>query len=355
MNTAIGIMTHRIRRPESFRRDVKEARSVGFDGLFAFTPQDVDLGKKRISAYEWTEQGWVRTIRNYPPIAIDIGYYTKPSIQQKVRQIRHPKHIPFTGYGLGNKWSVQETLANCETVSPLLIPAIQLAKAADALTFVKDCQSAVVKPLKSSWSQEHIRVTHHNGLYLVKEHRKLELKYSPARFQDLLNQWKMKQAWLVQAWLPLDQAEGKPYELRILMQKNGEGRWERTASAVRERLPSAASKPYAADREHLFQPLPFLRNRFGEAKALALVRQAERAADVIPPFLEQAYDRRLADLGLDFAIESSGKLRLLEVGVKPDRGFVRRLHGKDAAEDSRRLPFLYAAYLCRKLNDQTID
>ncbi|QHW30643.1 YheC/YheD family protein [Paenibacillus rhizovicinus] len=147
--------------------------------------------------------------------------------------------------------------------------------------------------------------------------------------------------YVVQPCLKLTDDEGRSFDVRALIQKDGRGRWSFTGAAVRvgghgsvtANLHGGGSARIAADA---------LNARFGEAIAAELLERIRSVSERSAGCLETHFGR-MAELGLDFGIEPDGRLWLLEANAKPGR---QSFDGDaDAAERAVRRPLDYAQLL----------
>jgi len=148
--------------------------------------------------------------------------------------------------------------------------------------------------------------------------------------------------YLAQRLLDLRDGEGRPFDVRLLVQKDGGGRWRTTGSALRlGRTGGITSNLHGGGVAE--EPLPFLTQLFGSERAGSLLGGIEAAGLRIVRRLECRFGR-LAELGLDFGIDPAGRLWFLEANAKPGRSAFRRLGGP-AARLSVERPLQYARYL----------
>ncbi|NBD26090.1 YheC/YheD family endospore coat-associated protein [Paenibacillus glycinis] len=150
--------------------------------------------------------------------------------------------------------------------------------------------------------------------------------------------------YLVQPCLELTDGEGRSFDVRALMQKDGEGRWRFTGAAVRRGSPGSVTANLhgggtAVQAEEAFK------TRYGDDGAATLVQRIRGASERYAAALEQHFGR-LAELGLDFGLEPHGRLWLLEANAKPGR----QSFDSDAetAELAVRRPIDYAMLLASR-------
>ncbi|WP_039836020.1 YheC/YheD family protein, partial [Paenibacillus sonchi] len=90
-------------------------------------------------------------------------------------------------------------------------------------------------------------------------------------------------------------------------------------------------------------PLPFLLAEYGES-GRELLQELSGAAAYLPPLLEEACGR-LGELGLDFGLDSAGRIFLLEANSKPGRTVFRLTGDRRAARLAAENPLRYTRHL----------
>lgn len=150
--------------------------------------------------------------------------------------------------------------------------------------------------------------------------------------------------YLIQERIPFLKKEGRPFDLRVAVQKEYGGEWTVTgivAKVARKGhfLTNVArggtSIPFEeAMKDHPLLPLPQLRS---EINRLAL-QTARRLEKKIPA---------VADLGLDIGIREDGKPFLIEINLRDLRITFRNAGLLEEWKKTHTTPIAYAAYLMR--------
>ncbi|TYP71181.1 YheC/YheD family protein [Paenibacillus methanolicus] len=127
----------------------------------------------------------------------------------------------------------------------------------------------------------------------------------------------VRAAYIAQPYLPLRNEAGASFDIRSLMQKDERGRWRVTGIAVREGAPGSITSNLhgggeAKDAEAV------LAARFGAEAARRLLLRTARLSLRAARALELRFGR-FFELGLDFGLEPSGRLWLIEANAKPGR------------------------------------
>jgi len=134
---------------------------------------------------------------------------------------------------------------------------------------------------------------------------------------------------LIQPLLPLLDTEHRPHDVRLLMQKDNNGRWVSTCTvsrvgqngSVTSNLHGGGTAESAKER---------LSRLYGSDKAVILLHKIVSAGQQAAPWIEQHYGR-FAEFGFDFGLSQGGKLWLLEANSKPGRQSLK-LTGDTQAE-----------------------
>ena len=132
-----------------------------------------------------------------------------------------------------------------------------------------------------------------------------------------LNRFVANTRYVMQPYLPLNTPEGRPYDLRMLIQKNERGEWMTTGMAIRTGKPHGlTSNLHGGGRAE--KAVPFLLRHFHRDQVSDIMEKIRWLAAVVPPHIERHHGR-LLELGLDVGIDTDGRIWLLEVNSKPGR------------------------------------
>jgi glutathione synthase/RimK-type ligase-like ATP-grasp enzyme len=148
--------------------------------------------------------------------------------------------------------------------------------------------------------------------------------------------------YLVQPYLALTDRTGAPYDIRCLVQKNGRGAWQLTGMAVRHGRPAGVTANLHGGGAAL-PATSFLAGEFGP-EAAAIAADLKRLAVRVPETLE-AQHGRLVELGIDFGVDRSGRIWLIEVNSKPGRAAFVRIGSPQTWRTAVESPLRYARFM----------
>nr|WP_282936950.1 YheC/YheD family protein [Paenibacillus sp. RC67] len=208
----------------------------------------------------------------------------------------------------------------------------------------------MLKPINGWGGKGIIRVTLDKNRFIVQQNGVPTKSLPTSALGSFIRQVLKNGHHLMQKWIDIRNRSGHVYDIRALVQKNGEDQWQTTGTAVRQaKQGKITSNIKSGGSAH--QVSNYLKREFDSEKGNALTSSVAEIAQYIPPFMEKSYHTRLSELRIDLAVDSSGRLWLLEVNIKPGRMIMRQVYGKKAWERSFRIPFQNARHLLKKSAD----
>lgn len=345
MNKTIGVMLHR-REPRLLNEYYKVALEEGFESLILFTPEDVQLHKRKILAYVNQDGRWKRSLKGYPLIGYDVGYYHDRKTIQKVYKIK--QQIPFMGTALGNKDSIQSKLSQSTVIKKHLIPTASTHSANSNSVPILDqmlrlYSSIILKPVQGMGGKNIIKITKTEEGYLTQLGEKSVTLTREELISHISSIYKGKKI-LIQKWININDQENRVYDIRALMQKNGQGKWQLTGMGLRLGAKKQITSNLKSGGSAL-EVYPFLKQLFEEEQAQQLYKKTKALAHYSASFLDKKSGGRLIELGLDIAIDREGQIWIIEVNNKPGKTIFKQIPNDQANEQSIRLPLQYAKYL----------
>ncbi|WP_166242340.1 YheC/YheD family protein [Paenibacillus turpanensis] len=343
----LGIMTgSKSPRPRFWDRYRSAAQQENFDDIIVFTPSSVNLSKQCIQGFVRNSSGWEKTECPLPSIVHDIGYYSNRATIRKVKQIKANPSIPFVGYALGNKWRIHKQLLNT-SIRPFLLPT-KLAKTTDDIfQMVRRYRTVMIKPLNGKGGKGIIKFSEQpdkSCFFQPSGEPGYSFKRSEAaaRLEALL----AKRRYLIQQWIDIRDEHERTNDVRILLQKNGLGKWIISAQAIRHGKDGEITSNLKSGGTA--EPLEEgLAKRFNDEDQKAILKQVERLSRRLPKVLERVYGKRFCELGVDLAIDRKQRVWLIEVNIKPGKS-VLQLFGPEAMDAGFRAPIQYARHLLEK-------
>ncbi|NUU63878.1 YheC/YheD family endospore coat-associated protein [Paenibacillus agri] len=353
----LGVMTGRhsgsppIAEP-AFCSQLCQAAPLFNLGVLVFQPEGVAADGSSITGYVWQDGSWRNVTAAPPDVVYNRCFYSSREERQEASAALAalPRSLPWSR-GLPDKWSVYKILKSIRSTAPLL-PETRIYTGRDRLgTMLAEREYGVfLKPRAGSHGKRtlHARLIHGGtgGLRVSGRdgaNTPFHLVFaSGQKGIDWIHDFIDSRRYIIQPYLHLTGSTGQPFDVRVLMQKDGSGVWGLTGMAVR-----LGSKGTLTSNLHgggtAVSPLPFLTAEYGSA-GKEIVEELASYAAFLPPVLENACGR-LGELGLDFGIDEGGRIWLLEANSKPGRSVFRLTGDRRAVRLSAENPLRYARHL----------
>ncbi|MCY7483566.1 YheC/YheD family protein [Paenibacillus alvei] len=325
------------------------ARQYGLVPCF-FRIEDVHLRQMEVDAYVKGPSGYVRCRMPVPSVIHNRAIYKRSFLHARVRSLVQANIILFNEVNRYRKISIYNLLRT----DPLLVthlPKTLVATSSAISDFMTRYGALILKPDNSSV-----------GLGLTKTERTskgwrttymLRTSAGRARWRTVdlpagelpaaVKRDMLKKVYLVQQLLPLARYKGRPFDLRVSVQRDGSKQWQITGiigkvappytfvtNAARGGTTYRFEQLAASSFPHL--AIDVLRDRICRFS----LRIASRLSKSLP---------QLADLGLDIGLSPEGLPLFIECNGKDQRYGFREAHLLDCWKATYANPIAYGAAL----------
>ncbi len=325
--------------------------------VYVFTPLDYDAERGVLQGYKLTGGNWRRMPCPLPDIVYDRCFY--PTRMQRLRgraalqgiQQRHPS-IRLAAE-LPGKLSVFHALRNEPELAELLPRSMPYRGSGQLLRWLeREPHGVVLKPDSGMQGRGIIRLWREPDGLRIQGRSATNEPYNctlqrPERRLPSFQRFLAGRSYLIQPYLRLSDKEQRPFDIRVLVQKDQTGRWRVTGSAVRlgkagtltANLHGGGCAAHAA---------PFMERLLGSREQAERILERLHAASLKAARTLEGSFGRLFELGLDFGVEPEGRIWLLEANSKPGRSLFQLLDDQHAARLSHLRPLQYAHLLCSR-------
>lgn len=330
-------MLHYRKHPESVKKAYTCAAVAKMEGIefYYFSPLGVNFDTKMIGGYKYEQGNWVQSEMAFPDVIYNVSGMKTPAQKKIYRQLKNS--IPFTSHPIGNKLKVYKKVLQMPEFSSYVIPSKKIKKQEVVFKLLDEFNKVIVKPLKGSQGR--------GVIYLEKKENQFEFVEGFERqlldkeeLESMLTPLIHQKVMLVQPYISSKTKQGLPFDLRLHVQKNGEGKWGITLIYPRIGsedgiISNISSGGYIAKLEN------FLEREYGP-EGYDFERTLEKFAVRFSKELDSLYKNRLDELGIDIGIDENKKIWIYEVNWRPGSAY----RGLDAAMQT--IP--YAAFLARQ-------
>lgn len=327
------------------------ALTAGMEVL-CFGPEDVDRIARRVRASRFLghSQGWTAEVAPLPDVLWN--RYLKRD-QGALLHWLAQQSIPFINGTYLNKWETYRWLQQDEALRPHLPETALLNDAEVAFKMLERHPAIFLKPVAGAAGKGILRGRLDGPGLMQLDYISAatggmkQVHVGTEQLDRWLAQGGRKGRYIVQQGLALNAFHGRIADLRVLAQKDGEGRWGVTGMGCRvaghgrftanlhtggQGVPAEllldAVYPDAASREQARE----------EAEELAL-RAARRVEEAAGP---------MGELGLDFGIDRRGSIWLIELNGQPGRTIFEHMGRLDLSDLAYLRPVQYAKLLAAR-------
>lgn len=277
---------------------------------------------------------------------------TLPSAQRTRRELRR-KGLPYFNPGYFDKWALHRLLSKRPDVRSLLPETIRFGSRKTFEDLLAKHRSLYVKPTKGSQGDGIIVIrTQRTGQYAYHVHRRSGvMTRTVGNISELyseLDRITSGRPYIVQPDLQLAQWAGRRFDVRILMQKDESGNWQRTKTYARVAPPGRLTSNISRGGTGL--PLPAVARRAFGTRWRHIASRVRRTGQRVAQAVEESLNRPVGELGLDIGIDRSGRLWLIEVNSKPFLKLQTKRGSQGLIRLSLKRPLGYATLLSKFTN-----
>ncbi|WP_273835752.1 YheC/YheD family protein [Guptibacillus sedimenti] len=337
---SFGILQHSLQHEMDYVSKLSEAGiDLGFD-VYRFSPNQHSSHHIQGLKYEPLQKEWVETNFKVPEFIYDRCFHSGSTTKKEtafIRWLKTESNATFLGHGLPGKWEIYKQLKKSPLLNRHIPHSIKLhphtcAKVlSDLLT---EHGKIILKPIIGSQgngimlltqNQDQIGVQiNHNGRIFHHTYDKTSSLLKMIR--SILKQ----RDYIAQQWLSLLDQNNQPFDRRVVMKKTSYTTWEEIGRATRVGNPeSFVSNLHSGGTIQTDQKLLMSESVFHHAESII-----SRLSHCVATILEETFSP-LFELGLDFGIDRSGKVWLLEANSKPGHKAIR------SHQDYYTIPFYY--------------
>lgn len=293
---------------------------------YVFRPRDVDWDAKTVRAWVRSRQRvWTRMTLPLPDVVYDRVQSRRLDLLRSTRDAKRrlsEMQTPMFNTGFLDKWDTYAMLRRGDTSQYL--PETQLVEGReDVVHFARRFRTIYVKPAGGSLGQGIIVLRRRsNGRYNMVHYstrgvyRLRNVSIRP--LWNRLRRFKRHRRYVVQQGLNLVRYGGRRFDIRVLMQKGHDGKWEISAAYARVAAPGSLRANLDAGGKAINGPR-ILRRIYGRQMGRKVLARLRQAALDVATTMEGEMDGPLGELGLDIGVDRRGRPWVIEANAKPLR------------------------------------
>ncbi|HHW61483.1 MAG TPA: YheC/YheD family protein [Syntrophomonadaceae bacterium] len=306
--------------------------------LYYFYPDGVQFHRKRILGHRYQNGQWIKRYFPWPLIVynriVSRSLEQGEAVQTLIQRFSLDTDLQFFNSRFLDKWEVYEVLSR-EPELEAHLPATALMHSAVLYEFLDNYEEIFLKPRAGSTGKGIIKIVKTPaGKYQYALARE-----SSGRFKQALNMQQLlhklaalkliSSRYIVQQGIRMSRYQGQIFDLRTLMQKNGQGKWVFTGMGARAaargkfvtHIPNGGKAvPLHELEKELFSSIEQRDEMWKDVAKLALCCAA---------VLEKQTGLNLGVLSMDMGLDVNGHLWVIEINSKPgvfDEKEIRQRH-----------------------------
>ncbi|WP_077211704.1 YheC/YheD family protein [Bacillus dakarensis] len=314
-----------------------------------FRLEDIQSGENQLSAFVMGNEGtydWVKVPK--PSIVHNRAYHYTKAAKRKIRKLRSEGIIFFNEWNRYSKLRIYNILIEDTNCIPYL-PKTAMATKQNVMEIMKKHRELIIKPNSGTLGNSTMKLS------LVKEN-KWELKYlknnewradifSVDHWPEKLNKVVNRSKYIIQERIPLATFHGNPFDIRVSVQRNGQGEWQVTGM-VAKMAPKGSFVTNVAKGGTCYTLQEVLSGNhhltyeevYRSISELSL-KVASRLGDSL---------LNLADIGLDVGIRNDGYPMLIECNARDLRYSFREAKLFNEWKATYETPIMYGSFLMNK-------
>nr|WP_246005791.1 YheC/YheD family protein [Brevibacillus gelatini] len=248
-----------------------------------------------------------------------------------------------------SKWSLHQFFSKSPHIRPYL-PPTDLYQPALLEPYLSKYTTVYIKPTRTHMGKGIMRVSKTaDGYQFVKERGEPVRAGSLAELKQQLARQCTEKNYIIQKGLDLAELNGRPFDIRVMMMRNGLGKWQYAGMLAKVAGSDsvitnvargggyAVTVPYALAKSGAVAP-----EKIKEVVS-RLIRVSHRVCAHFNKY------RHSAQIGVDFAIDKAGQLSIIEVNYDfPSHALFAKLKDKTYFRTIKRLHYQYKNRVKRK-------
>lgn len=307
---------------------IRTGKEVGIN-IFVVTQKDLQLDQPKIQAYvyDFERKRWKRESMPLPQVIYNRipnrNDELRADVQKTIKEcIKHPKIEIFNPLFF-NKWTLFEWLKKSKLTKKHIPSTRKLSDKLDLRRLLHRHNLLYLKPEKGKAGKGIMRIKRHysksSPYQLTIQVKKTSRSYrykSITGLKQTIKDYTESEDYIVQQGIVLAHYQQRPFDLRVLVQKNRNGKW--SVSGVGARVAGDFSITTHLPRGgRIEEPETILTTAFGTTKAQHIMRKTRKTALAIARQVEKGSGQPLGEMSMDLGIDRRGQIWFFEANAKP--------------------------------------
>lgn len=344
---------------ENFVDIVKTGRKMGYQS-YVITVNQLQLDQPYIHAYDYIsgQRKWrIKTIP-LPAVIYNRIPYRKheelPHVKQLLQTCLHYPKIAFYNPSFFYKWTLMEWLASSKLTKKYIPETGKLTERTDLRRWLNKYPTIYLKPEKGRAGNGIMKISRNKSksspyilsLQMKKNSQSIPMK-SIAEIRNKVMEITKEKKYIIQQGVELIRHQSRPFDMRLLLQKNGKGRWDITGIGARIAGEDSITT-HVPRGGAIGKPYTLLSKSFGsKTRAKQVMDKTKKASLFMAKQIEKGSGYKLGEMSMDIGIDRNGDLWFFEANAKP-----MKFDEPSIRKKSLQQLFEYSAYLANQLEEK---
>jgi hypothetical protein len=355
--TTFGIMTLHIESEASYLHEIAaRSHSCGME-CYHFLPSSINPLTQQIKGRRFcaVEQNWIDDEFPIPSLIYDRCFYGDDEHSKQcipiVSWLKSRNDITFLGFGLPNKLELYETLSNSR-LAPYLPHSKSIKECSEVISTLNKQKKIIIKPINGSQGYGIYYLKKNDKTIHVKTEKNKKIISRIFPNETKLFQWLQPlinfRPYLIQPYLELSNTASRPFDIRILLQKDEQGVWVERGKGIRIGNTGGILSNLSAGGS--VTDFTTWSSTLSQTNKEYICSELNFITTNLPQILENEISP-LFEIGVDIGVARNGAIWILDVNSKPGRKVV--LSTKPDLKDTLFLaPLLYGKYLIQSASKE---
>lgn len=317
---------------DNFIELLRTAKDEGVNA-YIVAHDDLNLRAAKLKGYVYhpSRRKWSYGDRPFPDVVYNRIPYRKfeqlPEVQSLINEcLAHPT-IRFFNPSFFSKWSLFEWLSESKLTRAHIPETVRLTGLTDFTRLVRRHRNVYLKPVKGKAGRGIMKVQQllpkkgsgprgYRLTWQSGEGVESTVHDTISSMYEAVKKYMDGKEYIAQQGISLANSGGRPFDLRVLVQKNAKGEWR--VSGIGARVAGAASITTHVPRGgSIGDPGKLLANVFGKSSGGAILRKAREIAVMLASQIEKGSGHTLGEMSMDLGVDKTGKLWFFEANSKP--------------------------------------
>ncbi|GIO12572.1 hypothetical protein J19TS2_21270 [Cohnella xylanilytica] len=322
---------------------------------YVLTVKHLKLDRPRLLGYTYDSksENWAKAYFPRPDIIYNRIPQREderlPRVRKKLLSVARQPDIQLFNRRFFNKWTLFQWLNESKQTRPFIPETKRLTESLVLSSLLRRHSHLYLKPVrgKAGVGIMSVRVQPEKNLpyRLQIQEEKGSRTYRCATMNKLWDRV-LKQSravgepYIAQQGITLASVNGRPFDLRALVQKNISGQWELTGIGARVAGDTSITT-HVPRGGYIDEPEKLLVSVFGQEKAQKVLAKVRSTVLLLARQIERSSKHRMGEMSMDLGVDASGGLWFFEANSKPMKFDEPHIRKKSLEQIFRYSQYLY--------------